>query len=122
LMKQNLELKPLWNKINLNKNNIILSLSKIWNISYNLRDAKYPDKNYILKDISKITIDLGKERPLKNLPFCPIKNSFINFNKSNRTESYIKFTTIWQLNYLTILNICLLMPHLKLLPEIVIKR
>lgn len=51
---------------------------------YNLRKEKYPDENYILKDLSKITIDLGNEDNLKNLPFCPINNSFINFNKSNK--------------------------------------
>ena len=34
---------------------------------------------------------------MKNLPFCPIKSSFTNYNQKNRQESYIIFTTIWQL-------------------------
>jgi len=76
LINQNLELKPLCHKNNLNKNNIILPLTKIRYIFYSLREEKYPDENYILKDISKITIDLGREENLKNLPFCPYNISF----------------------------------------------
>ena len=72
LINQNLELKPLWHKINLNKNHIILPLTKIRDILYSLREEKYPDENYILKDISKITIDLGNEDHLKHLPFSHI--------------------------------------------------
>ena len=56
LINQNLELKLLWHKINLNKNNIILPLTKIRDILNSLREEKYSDENYILKDISKIII------------------------------------------------------------------
>ena len=100
LINQNLELKPLWHKINLSKNNINMPLKKIRNILYSLREAKYPDELYIVNDISKITIDLGKEEKLKNLPFCHIRKAIINYRK-NRMETFLVFTTIWQLKMLT---------------------
>ena len=73
LIKQNLHLKPIWHKNNLKNNNINLPLTKIRNILYLLREEIFPDELYILNDISKITIDLGNEENMKNLPFCPIK-------------------------------------------------
>ena len=57
-------------------------------------------KNYILKEISKITIDLSNEDNLKNLPFCSYYITFANYNKDNGTISYIIFTTICQLKLL----------------------
>ena len=97
LIKQNLHLKPLWHKNNLKNNNIDLSLNKIRNILYSLREEKFPDELYILNDISKITINLGNEENRKNLPFCPMKLNFINYNQNNRQESFIIFGTVWQL-------------------------
>ena len=70
LIKQNLELRPLWHKQNLYKNKINLYLNKIKTSLYQLREEQFPDEYFILNNISNITIYLRENESSKNLPFC----------------------------------------------------
>ena len=67
-------------------------------ILYTDRADKYPTDNLLLKSIEniKITLDENNEE-LVGLPFCYGEYKFINFEKKNRPERFIIFTTRYQL-------------------------
>ena len=94
ILDMNLD-KPLnWHVKNLIEYNINLKKKKIQNILYTGKADKYPTDDLLLESIEniKITLDENNEE-LVGLPFCYGEYKFTNFEKKNRPERFIFFTT-----------------------------
>ena len=80
------------------ENNIYISVNAI---KYNLqkfRELEFPNDSLFLLNLKNITINLDENiSEFKNIPFCFQKENFLNPQKKFREESYILFTTLWQL-------------------------
>ena len=84
----------------LNKLKFSLKYNEIKNLVYQEKNAKYPKNDDFLNNIDKITIDLNDDIDNKNLPFCLGYFKYINPNNKYRQESFIIFTTIYQIKIL----------------------
>ena len=89
----------------LNKLKFSLKYYEIKNLVYQEKNAKYPKNDDFLNNIDKITIDLNDDIDNKNLPFCFGYFKYINPNNKYREESFIIFTTVYQLKILRDANI-----------------
>ena len=86
---------------NVGINKLNLSRIKIKNILQSLREEYFPKDDEFLDHIDLIKIDLSdSDDHLKNLIFCPGKESFIN-PKTNKSENIVFFTTLFQLKLIS---------------------
>ena len=84
----------------LNKLKFSLKYNEIKNLVYQEKNAKYPKNDDFLNNIDKITIDLNDDIDNKNLRFFLGYFKYINPNNKYRQESFIIFTTIYQIKIL----------------------
>ena len=61
----------------------------------------FSEKDIFLMNINSIKIKLSDNPEISEENFCIAKEVFINFNKNNRLEKYIMFSSPFQLNLYT---------------------
>ena len=99
LIKQNITEPLIFHIKNFNKNNINYSYNKIKNLLQKIREASLPNNDENLSDISNIIINFNNiSKHEEGVPFCLAKGELFNLRYKNRTEKYIIFTSLYQLN------------------------
>ena len=89
---------------NIRNNNIKLTTNQIKRLVQKIREVNFPSDSDFLKDISKITINFENEVGIENLNFCWKNVELINPTIKYKTEKYIIFTSIFQINLITKCN------------------
>ena len=89
---------------NIRNNNIKLTTNQIKRLVQKIREVNFPSDSDFLKDISKITINFENEVGLENVNFCWKNVELINPTIKYKTEKYIIFTSIFQINLITKCN------------------
>ena len=89
---------------NIRNNNIKLTTNQIKRLVQKIREVNFPSDSDFLKDISKITINFENEVGLENLNFCWKNVELINPTIKYKTEKYIIFTSLFQINSITKCN------------------